>query len=159
MKSIRVIAALAAVSLTALAVGVAIGAQSETSQNRFRAGFGVLDGAQEIGNDGQRNAGDRNGRGSFSGVFKRDTLCYGLTVTNIGKPIAAHIHKASRGQNGDPVVTLKHPRRGNPGASKQCVEVSAGIADDIRSNPSGFYVNVHTAKFPSGAVRGQVFSR
>ena len=159
MKNIRVIAAVAALGLTALAVGVAIGAQSETSQNQLRAGFGVLNGKQEIGNDGQRNAGDKNGRGSFSGIFKRDTLCYGLTVTNIGKPIAAHIHKAPRGDNGDVVVTLKHPRRGNPGASHQCVEVDAAVADDIRSNPTGFYVNVHNEKFPSGAVRGQIFSR
>jgi hypothetical protein len=159
MKNIRVIAALAAVSLTALAVGVAIGAQSETSQNRFRAGFGVLTGGQEIGADGQRGAGDRNGRGSFSGIFKRNTLCYGLTVTNIRKPAAAHIHEARRGQNGEIVVTLKQPRRGNPGKSSQCVDVDADVADAIRSNPQGFYVNVHNAPFPGGAVRGQIFSR
>jgi hypothetical protein len=159
MKNIRVIAALAAAGLTALAVGVAIGAQSETSQNQLRAGFGVLNGKQEIGNDGQRGAGDGNGRGSFSGIFKGDTLCYGLNVANIGKPIAAHIHKAPRGESGDVVVTLKHPRSGNPGASSQCVDVDADVADDIRSNPSGFYVNVHNEKFPNGAIRGQIFSR
>ncbi len=159
MKNIRVIAALAAVGLTALAVGVAIGAQSETSQNELRAGFGVLDGKAEIGNDGQRGAGDGNGRGSFSGIFKGDTLCYGLTVANIGKPIAAHIHRGVRGENGDPVVTLKNPRRGGKGAASQCIDVAGGVADDIKSNPSGFYVNVHTEKFPSGAIRGQVFSR
>ena len=159
MKNIRVLAAFAAGALAALAVGVAIGAESETSQNQFRAGFGVLDGAQEIGNDGQRNAGDGNGRGSFSGIFKGDTLCYGLNVTNIGKPVAAHIHEGSRGENGDVVVTLKHPRTGNPGASKQCLAVNSAIADDIRANPTRFYVNVHNERFPSGAVRGQIFSR
>ena len=153
MKNVRVIAAFATGSLAALAVGVAIGAQSETSQNQFRAGFGVLTGKQEVG------GGDRNGRGSFSGIFKGDTLCYGLTVTNIGEPAAAHIHKAPRGQDGDVVVTLKHPRSGNPGASKQCLEVAPAVADDIRANPNGFYVNVHNARFPDGAVRGQIFSR
>jgi hypothetical protein len=151
MRNIRVIAALAAAALAALAVGVAIGAQSETSQSQLRAGFGALNGKQEIGNDGQRGAGDGNGRGSFSGVFKGDTLCYGLTVTNI--------HKAVRGENGDIVVSLKQPRRGNPGSSSQCVDVDAAVADDIKANPSGFYVNVHNEKFPSGAIRGQVFSR
>ena len=159
MRKIRVVAAFAAGLLTALGVGVALSAESETSQNQFRAGFGVLDGAQEIGTDGRRNAGDGNGRGSFSGIFKGDTLCYGLNVTNIGKPVAAHIHEGSRGENGDVVVTLKHPRAGNPGASKQCLEVNAAVADDIRSNPARFYVNVHNAKFPGGAIRGQIFSR
>jgi hypothetical protein len=37
--------------------------------------------------------------------------------------------------------------------------VPGAVADDIRSNPSGFYVNVHNAKFPGGAIRGQFFSR
>jgi hypothetical protein len=153
MKNVRVIAAFATGSLAALAVGVAIGAQSETSQSQFRAGFGVLTGGQETG------GGDRNGRGSFSGIFKGDTLCYGLTVSNIGKPGAAHIHKAPRGEDGDVVVTLKHPRTGNPGTSSECVEVDAAVADDIRANPKGFYVNVHNDAFPNGAVRGQIFSR
>ena len=159
MKNIRVIAAFAAGSLAALAVGVAIGAQSETSQVQLRAGFGVMNGKQEVGNDGQANAGDKNGRGSFSGIFDGDTLCYGLTVANIGKPVAAHIHKAPRGENGDVVVTLKHPGAGDPGASSKCVEVDPAVADDIRANPGDFYVNVHNARFPSGAIRGQIFSR
>ena len=159
MKNIRVIAAFAAGVVAALAVGVAIGAQSETSANQLRAGFGVLRGAQEVGTNGQTGAGDKNGRGSFSGIFDGDTLCYGLTVANIGKPIAAHIHKAPKGEAGDVVVTLKQPRSGDPGASSQCVEVDPAVADDIRANPGGFYVNVHNAQFPNGAIRGQVFSK
>ena len=159
MKHARLMAAFAAGLLAALGVGVALSAESETSQSQLRANFAALSGENEIGTDGQRNAGDGNGRGSFSGIFKGDTLCYGLNVTNIGKPAAAHIHKATRGENGAVVVELKHPRRGNPGASKQCVAVPGAVADDIRSNPTGFYVNVHNAKFPGGAIRGQLFSR
>ncbi len=159
MHNIRVMAAFAAGLLTALGVGVALSAESQTAQQGLRAGFAALDGAQEIGTDGQRNAGDRNGRGSFSGIFDGDTLCYGLNVANIGKPAAAHIHKGSRGENGDVVVTLKHPRAGDPGASKQCLAVAPAVADDIRANPTQFYVNVHNAKFPNGAIRGQIFSR
>ena len=159
MKHIRLMAAFAAGLLAALGVGVALSAESETSQNQLRAGFAAMNGGNEIGTGGQRNAGDGNGRGSFSATFKGDTLCYGLTVTNIGKPVAAHIHKAPRGENGDVVVTLKQPPAGNPGASSKCVDVPGAVADDIRSNPSGFYVNVHNAKFPGGAIRGQLFSR
>ena len=157
MKNARLLAAFAAGIVTALGVGVALSAESHTAQQGFRAGFAVLNGAKEIGTDGERNAGDRNGRGSFSAIIDGDQLCYGLTVANIGKPIAAHIHKAPRSESGDVVLTLKHPRTGNPGASGRCTDISASLADDIRDNPRRFYVNVHNAKFPDGAVRGQLF--
>lgn len=159
MKDIRVIAAFAAGLVTALGVGVAMSSESQTAQTGLRAGFGVLSGAKEIGTDGQRNAGDRNGRGSFTGIFDGDQICYGITVANIRKPVAAHIHKAPRRENGEVVFTLKHPRAGNPGASSECADIEASLADDIRANPKGFYVNVHNAKFPGGAVRGQIFGR
>jgi hypothetical protein len=158
MKDSRIIAAFAAGLLTALGVAVAVGAQSETSQNSFRAGFAALNGNKEIGNDGQTGAGDRNGRGAFNAIIDGDKLCFGLTVANIGKPVAAHIHQARRGKNGDVVLTLKHPRAGDPGASSACTDISSSLARDIRDNPRRFYVNVHNAKFPDGAVRGQLSS-
>ena len=81
MRDIRVLAAFAAGLLTALGVGVAIGAQSETSQGGGAdfTRFAALNGAKEIGNDGQKNAGDKNGRGSFSATIDGNKLCYGLT--------------------------------------------------------------------------------
>ena len=159
MKNVRVLAAFAAGLLTALGVGVAIGAQSETSQGGGQqAIFAALNGSKEIGNDGQRNAGDDNGRGSFSATLDGRKLCYGLTVANIGDPIAAHIHKAPRTENGDVVVTLKHPKAGDPAASSKCVRISRSMAGDLRDNPRGFYVNVHNEAFPSGAIRGQLFN-
>jgi len=159
MKDMRVLAAFAAGLITALGVGVAVGAQSETSQqDGFRAGFAALNGSKEIGNDGQKNAGDKNGRGSFSAIIDGNKLCYGLTVANIGKPIAAHIHKAPRLKNGDVVVPLKQPKAGDPGASHQCVAISSSVRSDLRENPKAFYVNVHTEAFPSGAIRGQLFN-
>ena len=159
MKNVRVMAAFAAGLVTALGVGVAVSSESQTAQQGFRAGFSVLNGANEIGTDGERGAGDRNGRGSFTGIFDGDQICYGMTVANIGKPVAAHIHKAPRGENGDVVFTLKQPRSGDPGSSSECTTIEKSLADDIRANPKGFYVNVHNAKFPGGAVRGQIFGR
>jgi hypothetical protein len=153
------IAALAVGLLSGVGVAVALGAQGEPSQQDLRAGFGVLKGANEVGTDGQTGAGDRNGRGSFTGILDGNRLCYGITVANIGNPIASHIHRAPRGENGDVVVELKHPRKGDPGASSGCTNVSSSLADDLRSNPRAFYVNVHNNRFPGGAVRGQLFNR
>jgi hypothetical protein len=152
----RVVAAFATGALAALGVGVAIGAQSETSQNGDSAKFATLSGSNEVGTDGQRGAGDANGYGSFSATFDGRKICYGLTVANIGKPVAAHIHQGGRRANGEVVFELKHPKAGDPGASHQCKNVPADLRDDISENPRRFYVNVHNAKFPGGAVRGQL---
>jgi hypothetical protein len=37
-----------------------------------------------------------------------------------------------------------------------CVKVAAKVLGDIAMNPSMYYFNVHSAKYPDGAVRGQL---
>jgi hypothetical protein len=56
------------------------------------------------------------------------------------------------------VIPLTPPAQGTGGTSSGCASgVSASLLRSIRSTPTGFYVNVHTAAFPDGAVRGQLF--
>ena len=119
--------------------------------------FAVLDGGNEVSPGGAANAGDPNGRGSFSAIIQGNQLCYGLTVTAIGVPTAAHIHNAAAGVNGAIVVPLAPPAAGNPGTSSGCVAVAAALLTNIRVNAAAFYVNVHTGAFPNGAIRGQLF--
>jgi CHRD domain len=121
--------------------------------------FAALNGQNEIGEDGRRGAGDRNGGGSFSAVIKGDELCYGLAVRDIRDPVAAHIHRGRRNQNGPIVVPLTHPENGNPGAASDCAQLSSSLIRAIRRNPGRYYVNVHTGDFQDGAIRGQLFSR
>lgn len=80
-------------------------------------------------------------------------VCYRLSVAATDTPVAAHIHHGAAGTNGPVVVPFTAPAEG---LSNGCVDITADLAAAIASNPSEYYVNVHTATFPAGAVRGQL---
>lgn len=120
--------------------------------------FGVLVGGNEVTPTGAANGGDPDGYGSATvSIVGRDRICYGLTVANIDKPIAAHIHNQLAGINGGIVVALAVPPT-VPGTSSGCVgNLDPALVNSLRGFPAAFYVNVHTGKFPGGAMRGQLF--
>ena len=151
----RFVVLIGAVALAAIAVGFAVTSSAQRSSSN-RAFVTVLDGRSEIGEDGRRGAGDRNGGGAFSAILDGRELCYGIQVKNIVDPNAAHIHRGRPNQNGPIVHPLEPPESGDPGASADCTTLEAGLARSIRRNPARFYVNVHNEDFPNGAVRGQL---
>jgi F0F1-type ATP synthase membrane subunit c/vacuolar-type H+-ATPase subunit K len=119
--------------------------------------FATLAGAAEVGADGQRHAGDPDGWGGAVVTVKGAQVCFGMTVNLVAAPVAAHIHEGHPSENGPVVVTLVAPTTGDPGASSGCTTVAMDLADRIRQHSHDFYVNVHTADFPGGAIRGQLF--
>jgi len=50
-------------------------------------------------------------------------------------------------------VTLDAPADGE---SNACLSVASELVDEIEANPGNFYINVHNAAYPNGAVRGQL---
>jgi hypothetical protein len=99
--------------------------------------------------------GDIDGEGSASlrvNVGKRQ-VCYELTVSGIAPAVAAHIHEAPPGVAGPVVAPLDAP---TSGMSSGCTAISRDLAKDIVRNPEDYYVNVHNAEFPGGALRGQL---
>jgi CHRD domain-containing protein len=153
----RSLSTLLACSLAAaLAIGIATTAGGQSGSTSDRALYGSLSGLNEIGEDGERGAGDRNGRGSASAIIDGGRICYALTVKNIQDPVAAHIHRGGRTVNGPVVVEFEAPSAGDPGASSGCVRIASDLARRILRNPQNYYFNVHTPDFTGGAVRGQV---
>jgi hypothetical protein len=147
----------AAVLSAALVAAVAIPLANGASGERTKALQATLSGKNEIDQQsGRRNAGDRNGLGSFSAVVDSGQLCFGIVVRDLDAPVAAHIHRGGSSVNGPVVVPLTQPAEGDPGASSACIAIDDPLATQILRRPSRFYVNVHTGPFPNGAVRGQL---
>lgn len=65
----------------------------------------------------------------------------------------AHIHVGAHGKSGNIVVPLSTgPRLHHQG----CLPVSAALINAIEKNPRGYYVNIHSTRYPGGAVRAQL---
>ena len=144
-------------ALCAFGVTVALGASKKKSSPG--ALYALATGKKEVSPTGKKGVGDRNGRAGFTAVIDGTQFCWGITVKNVDKPNAAHIHKGRPTVFGDIVIPLKEPTDGNPGASSGCTTISAGLARAIKKNPAKYYFNLHTDDFPTGAVRGQLFAK
>ena len=97
---------------------------------------------------------DGAGHATFKIDSAKNEVCYTLMVEKIGAASAAHVHKGAAGASGPPVVPMKAPDAS--GKSAGCAAVDAAVVKDILANPAGYYVNVHNAEFPGGAIRGQL---
>ena len=110
----------------------------------------VLTGAAEV-----PGPGDPNGRGEAEIIVNpgKSQICWVINVRDIEPATLAHIHTGPAGVAGGVVVTLTPPTDGD---SEGCTSVDRSIVDAIRKSPQGYYVNVHNADFPNGALRGQL---
>jgi hypothetical protein len=80
-------------------------------------------------------------------------VCWELTASGIAPATAAHIHSAPAGIAGPVVVPLSPPTNGS---SSGCASVNRDLINAIIQSPEQYYVNVHNAEFPAGAIRGQL---
>ena len=156
----------------AIGLGVLAPAQAGHTNKLLEAD---LSGRAEVRADAadRRVAGDPNGSGEAY-VFAIDgdpaTFCYVLVVDRIedgapgaGGPFAAHIHRGAPGQNGPVVANLAFPQGGQ---SADCLTqdepgkfVNGGSVAEILATPEDFYINVHNAEFPGGAIRGPLHAQ
>lgn len=127
--------------VAALVPAIAIGA---LEKNALHA---TLTGAAET------PKGDPDGRGTAEVKINGRQVCWEITASKIGKPQAAHIHKGKPGVAGPVIVPF-----GATYKSKGCMRTTAANASAIAAKPGSYYVNVHNAKYPGGAVRGQLRS-
>jgi hypothetical protein len=78
-------------------------------------------------------------------------VCWEFTLKGVSGPSAAHIHKGRAGTAGAVVVPF-----GTTYKRQGCTTAAKALVKAILAAPGGYYVNVHTAKYPAGSVRGQL---
>jgi CHRD domain len=102
--------------------------------------------------------GDPDGQGkAFVDItVATTTVCFRVVVRNIELPTTdGHIHDGDPGINGPVVVRMAGPDA--TGTSRGCTTGwDPVLLQDIIDNPGGYYVNIHNAPYPSGAIRGQM---
>ncbi len=109
-----------------------------------------LTGAAEVPGPGDP---DGSGTASLTVNPGLGQICYSVEVSGIAPATAAHIHVGTAVEAGPVVVPLAPP---TDGASDACAAVDRELALAILQDPAAYYVNVHNAEYPAGALRGQL---
>lgn len=143
--------ALAVCTATVLTAVVAVPSQGATK--RF---YATLSGAQEV-----PSKGDADGSASVTLTLSGDKgICYVIRPRRLETPRMAHIHTGRKGKAGRILVGLfTTSRRPVNGRIAGCARITPAQIAKIRARPGAFYVNVHTARYPSGAARGQLSAK
>ena len=110
----------------------------------------TLTGAAEVPGPGDP---DGSGTASIKLNHGQGEVCFELAVSGIAPATAAHIHFAPSGVAGGVVVPLSPP---SSGTSSGCVAADPDLIKAIIQSPQEYYVNVHNAEYPAGALRGQL---
>jgi hypothetical protein len=88
------------------------------------------------------------------GTFSLDgskMFSYNISYSGLVSPeLAAHVHSGTAGQNGTVVFQLP------PGNPKVGVWGPLTPAQESELSIDGWYCNIHTNKYPSGEIRGQI---
>ena len=143
-RAALVVSVLAAFALATVAISAVAGAGGRPYTT-------TLVGANE-----RPGPGDPDGTGTASITLNQglNEVCFHLTVSGIAPATLAHIHVAPATDPGPIVVHLAPPTSGE---SRGCVDnVDPELIKAIRQHPEAYYINVHNADFPAGALRGQL---
>lgn len=155
MKKFTLLVSLASLALAASSAALAAKPTTPVSNGTGgKALVAKLSGANEVP---ATNSADR-GNVVIRLNAKTLKVCWSfsaLKLTALGTattaPTAAHIHVGAAGVVGDVVVPL-----GASFARRGCTTTTKPVMDAIVANPKGYYVNVHNASYPTGAIRGQL---
>jgi hypothetical protein len=108
----------------------------------------TLKGSKEV-----PKAGNGTGTARITLNAKTGKVCYRIRLKHVGTVQMGHIHKGGKKVAGPISIPLFASATKQP---KGCTTASKSVIKAIIKKPGAYYVNVHTAKFPAGAARGQL---
>lgn len=142
--------AIAKLALVGAALALAACASVQSVMPDWMPGSGAikvtLSGAEEVP--------ARNVPGSGSGSFRvaEDGTLTGAVTTKDVQGTMAHIHRAAKGANGPVIVPLE--KKGDTYSVPAGRKLTSAQIEDLKAGR--LYVNVHTARYKGGEVRGQL---
>lgn len=90
--------------------------------------------------------------GTATLIFNTSTKIFTITVTHtIAAPTNGHIHKGAIGVSGPPVFPFSSFT-----SPITYTSVALDATQEADLNAGLYYVNIHTAAFPGGEIRGQL---
>jgi CHRD domain len=145
MRKLIVVAALGA-----LAILVVLPAVSSAASTTLKASLS--------GKDETPSKGDPDGSGTATLRIDpaKGTACYTIKLRKVGATAAAHIHTGKKGKAGGVLVPLFGSPSSKTTRTGCARNQPAATLRKIVRTPGNYYVNVHTSKYPDGAVRGQL---
>ena len=95
--------------------------------------------------------------GSATLIFNTTTKIFTITVThNVTTPTAGHVHgPAAAGVNAAVLFPFTPP----PVSPVNYTSAALTAAQEADLNANLYYVNIHTAAFPGGEIRGQLIKQ
>ncbi|RPB17017.1 hypothetical protein P167DRAFT_480371, partial [Morchella conica CCBAS932] len=148
---------------------------------RFTSTYSLVATADQVVNATDMPAiGEQDAIGYFNyGINSRENvICYNITLLGVtgeyqsAALTATHIHQATIGKAGPPRIAFPNPigngtRRNSIGCLKapfktgviaNGLDTGEGFSvSQIEDNPRGFFTDVHTRKYPLGALRAQLW--
>jgi hypothetical protein len=135
------------VAISVLAVLATVSSAADTTLKA------TMSGSQE------KPKGDPDGTGTAVLTLKSSQVCYVITPKKAGTTFSAgHIHAGKKGVAGPVFINLfTKPKKLKGGKLTGCSPtVKAADIAKVKAKPADYYVNIHNAKYPAGAIRGQL---
>ena len=118
----------------------------------------ALRGRNEVPVAGGPAVNDPDGQAMQLLRIQGNQISFAVKWDRIGTPTAAHIHLGKSGANGAILVPFFGAglAEGITAVTGSVTVNDKALLEGIKADPTGFYVNLHTAQFSGGAVRGQL---